>query len=81
MKKIIAILLALLLAALLTSCKEDSEIINNSESTGIESTQYDTTVTVDENETATDNTQFTEESMDGSEFTNDNEVTYKTEWD
>ena len=81
MKKFIAILLALLLAALLTSCKQDSEIINNSESTGIESTQYDTTVTVDENETATDNTQFTEESMDGSEFTNDNEVTYKTEWD
>ena len=81
MKKIIAILLALLLAALLTSCKQDSEIINNSESTGIESTQYDTTVTVDENETATDNTQFTEESMDGSEFTNDNEVTYKAEWD
>ena len=48
MKKIIAVLLVLLLAAtLLTACKESDET-HNSDSTGAESTRSDTTVTVND---------------------------------
>ena len=73
MKKIIAVLLVLLLAAtLLTACKESDET-HNSDSTGAESTQSDTTATIGEDET-------TEESMNGDEFINDNEATSNDAW-
>lgn len=76
MKKFNAVLLALLLAAaLLTSCKQDDENINDADSTGT-----DTTITVSENETTADITQSAEESMNGDEFINDNEATYNDAW-
>lgn len=79
MKKIIAVLLALLLtSALLTSCKQDDDGINNADSVGTESTQSDTTVSIGANETTADTAP---ESMNGDEFANDNEATYNDAWD
>ena len=73
MKKFIAVLLILLLAAaLFTACKESDET-HNSDFTGAESTQSDTTATIGEDET-------TEESMTGDEFINDTEATYNDAW-